>query len=108
VSRIQRRQSRLDRDAEEDLKERQLAKPARMRQTLAMKKEFVFEVEQDDDMLVAICHDPEMATQGENLDDLLVMVRDLIRCRFDVPDERLNWPIRLHFLHDPVLSAQVA
>jgi hypothetical protein len=36
------------------------------------------------------------------------MIRDLIRCRFDEGDERLAWPIRLHFLHDPVLSAQVA
>ena len=52
-----------------------------------MKKEFVFEVEQDDDMLVATCHDPEMATQGENLDELLDMVRDLIRCRFDTSDD---------------------
>jgi len=73
-----------------------------------MKKEFVFEVEQDDDMLVATCHDPEMATQGENLDELLEMVRDLIRCRFDASDERLGWPIRLHFLHDPVLTAHIA
>ena len=73
-----------------------------------MKKEFVFEIEQEDDMLVATCHDPEMATQGENLDELLDMVRDLIRCRFDATDERLRWPIRLHFLHDPVLSAHVS
>jgi hypothetical protein len=49
-----------------------------------------------------------MATQGGTLDELLAMIRDLIRCRFDQGDERLTWPIRLHFLHDPVLSAQVA
>ena len=73
-----------------------------------MKKEFVFEIEQDGNMVVAVCHEPEMATQGENLDELLGMIRDLIRCRFDENDERLGWPIRLHFLHDPVLSAQVA
>ena len=73
-----------------------------------MKKEFVFEIDQEDDLLVAICHEPEMATQGDSLDDLLAMIRDLIRCRFDANDERLNWPIRLHFLNDPVLSAQVA
>ena len=64
-----------------------------------MKKEFVFQIEQDDDMLVATCHEPEMATQGENLDELL----DMIRCRFDSGDDRLGWPIRLHFLNDPVL-----
>jgi hypothetical protein len=59
-------------------------------------------------MLVATCHEPEMATQGGNLDGLLAMVRDLIRCRFDAGDERLAWPICLHFLQDPVVSAQVA
>ena len=73
-----------------------------------MKKEFVFEIEQDEDMLVAVCHEPEMATQGESLDELIAMIRDLIQCRFDENDERLRWPIRLHFLNDPVLSAQVA
>jgi hypothetical protein len=54
-----------------------------------MKKEFVFQIEQDEDMLVATCHDPEMATQGESLDDLLVMIRDLLRCRFEA---RTNFP----------------
>jgi len=79
-----------------------------VRHNYHMKNEFVFQIEKDDDMLVATCHEPEMATQGENLDELLAMIRDLIRCRFDDGDERLAWPIRLHFLHDPVLSTQVA
>ena len=69
-----------------------------------MKKEFIFEVEQDDDMLVAICHEPEMATQGQTLDELLAMIRDLVQCRFTKDDEHLRWPIRLHFLQDPVLT----
>lgn len=73
-----------------------------------MKKEFVFEIEQDEDMLVAVCHAPEMATQGANLDELIAMIRDLIQCRFDENDDRLHWPIRLHFTNDPVLAAQVA
>ncbi|MGO8766996.1 MAG: 2-oxoisovalerate dehydrogenase [Limisphaerales bacterium] len=73
-----------------------------------MKKEFVFEVEQDGEMLVATCHEPEMATQGNTLDELLAMIRDLVQCRFDENDERLRWPIRLHFLQDPVLMAQMA
>ena len=47
-----------------------------------MKKEFIFEVEQDDNMLVAICHEPEMATQGQTLDELLAMIGDLVECRF--------------------------
>ena len=59
-------------------------------------------------MLVAVCHEPEMATQGESLDELIAMIRDLIQCRFDENDECLHWPIRLHFVNDPVLTAQVA
>jgi predicted RNase H-like HicB family nuclease len=87
---------------------RRLARTGFVKQISLMMKEFVFQIEQDEAMLVATCHEPEMATQGENLDELLAMIRDLIRCRFDEGDERLGWPIRLHFLHDPVLSAQVA
>jgi hypothetical protein len=75
---------------------------------LCVRNELLFQVEQDEDMLIAICHNPEMATQGANLDELISMVRDLIRCRFDAGDERLRWPIRLHFLHDPVLSLEAA
>jgi hypothetical protein len=56
-----------------------------------MKKVFVFQIEQDEDMLVATCHEAEMATQGENLDELLAMIRDLIRCRFDASDQRLGF-----------------
>jgi predicted RNase H-like HicB family nuclease len=63
-----------------------------------VQKEHLFEIEKDEDMLVATCHEPEMATQGENLEELLAMIRDLIRCRFDEGDERLAWPIRLHNL----------
>lgn len=73
-----------------------------------MKKEFIFEVEPDDNLLVATCHDLEMATQGETLDELLAMIRDLVQCRFAENDEHLQWPIRLHFLQDPVLSTQMA
>ena len=77
-------------------------------ETGRMKKEFVFQIEQDEDALVAICHDPEMATQGGNLDELIAMIRDLIQCRFEANDERLHWPIRLHFVDDPILSLQPA
>jgi hypothetical protein len=73
---------------------RRLARLRLLRHYSSMKKEFAFEIEQDEDMLVATCHQPEMATQGENLDELLIMIRDLIRCRFGPGDERLAWPIR--------------
>jgi predicted RNase H-like HicB family nuclease len=73
-----------------------------------MKKELLFEIEQDEGTLVAVCHDPEMATQGETLEELLAMIRDLVQCRFDSGDERREWPVRLHFVHDPVLQSRVA
>ncbi|HXI70106.1 MAG TPA: hypothetical protein VNN22_07085 [Verrucomicrobiae bacterium] len=59
-----------------------------------MKNEFVFQIERDEDALVAICHEPEMATQGDNLDELIAMIRDLVQCRFEVNDERRNWPFK--------------
>ena len=68
-------------------------------------KELLFEVEQDNDVLVAVCHEPEMATQGGTLEELIVMIRDLVRCRFEDGDERLHWPVRLHFKQNSVLAA---
>ena len=85
-----------------------LVKTYPVSQIYTMKKELVFQIEQDEESLVAVCHEPEMATQGASLDELIAMIRDLVRCRFEEADDRLRWPIRLHFLHDPVLSAQVA
>jgi len=63
----------------------------------ARMKELSFRVEQDGNWLVATCHDPEMATQAESLGELVPMIRDLVSCRFEPGDERLRWPIRLHF-----------
>jgi hypothetical protein len=65
-------------------------------------KELAFQVEQDAGWLVATCHDPEMVTQAESLDELVPMIRDLISCRFEPGDAQLQSPIRLHF-NDPVL-----
>ena len=67
--------------------------------------ELHFQVEEDGAWLVATCDEPEMATQAESLEELPAMIRDLVRCRFDVGDPRLGWPIRLHFAKDPVLVA---
>jgi len=66
--------------------------------------QLVFEVEVDEGWLIATGHDPEMATQVENIEELGPMVRDLVNCRFDPGDARRHWPIRLHFIHDPVLA----
>jgi hypothetical protein len=73
-----------------------------------MKPELVFEVDQDYGVFVAICHDPAMATQGYNLSELTAMIRDLMECHFEPGDERLRWPVRLHFLHDPILLQPAA
>ena len=73
-----------------------------------MKNELVFQIERDEDALVATCHEPEMATQGGNLDELIAMIRDLIQCRFEADDDRRHWSIRLHFVDDPVLALQPA
>jgi hypothetical protein len=72
-------------------------------QNQCMKKELIFEIEQEDGSFVAICHEPEMATQGDTLEELVAMIRDLVKCRFKIGDEHLGWPIRLHFVRDPVL-----
>jgi hypothetical protein len=66
--------------------------------------ELLFEVEQDGGWLVATCHNPEMATQAEHLEELAPMIRDLIACRFEPSDARLRWAVRLHFLQDPVMA----
>ncbi|MEO7298655.1 MAG: 2-oxoisovalerate dehydrogenase [Verrucomicrobiota bacterium] len=68
-----------------------------------MKKELIFQVEQEDGTFVAVCHEPEMATQGDTLEELVAMIKDLVRCRFEVCAEELQWPIRLHFVSDPIL-----
>lgn len=41
---------------------------------------FNFEITEEDGMLVAVCHDPEMATQGRNVEELERMIEELILC----------------------------
>ena len=55
-----------------------LARTGGIGQTGRMSKELVFHVEQDEDMLAAVCHEPEMATQGGNLEELIVMIRPTV------------------------------
>ena len=42
-------------------------------------------------------------TQGDSLDELREMVRDAVRCYFE--PEEMPEVIRLHFVHDEVISA---
>ena len=60
-----------------------------------MKKELTFGIEREGDGFVAVCHEPEMATQGDTLEELAAMIRDLVKCRFCEGDKRHTWPIRL-------------
>lgn len=50
--------------------------------------ELIFDVRREDGLLVAVCHEPEMATHGRTMEELIQMVRDLIECHFDDGDER--------------------
>ncbi|MBI4623374.1 MAG: hypothetical protein HY736_09185 [Verrucomicrobia bacterium] len=47
-----------------------------------------------------------MATQAERLEELVPMIRDLVLCRFEENESQRNWPIRLHFVEDPLLSVR--
>jgi hypothetical protein len=42
-------------------------------------------------------------TQADSMDELQEMVRDAVRCHFD--SETMPSVIRLHFVHDEVISA---
>jgi len=44
-----------------------------------------------------------IVTQADSLDELKEMVRDAVRCHFDA--DELPSVIRLHFVHDEVISA---
>lgn len=68
------------------------------------RRELNFEVEQDEGVFVAVCHQPEMATQADSLGELESMIRDLLDCHLEPDDERRLWPVRLHFVRDPVLE----
>ena len=60
--------------------------------------ELIFDVRKEDDLLVAVCEDPDMATHGRTLEELLKMVKELLLCHFDEGDERRSAKpvLRLH------------
>jgi hypothetical protein len=45
--------------------------------------ELHFYVREEDGLLVTVCKDPNMATQGRTLEELTRMVRGRIACHFD-------------------------
>jgi hypothetical protein len=69
--------------------------------------EIIFEVHADesDGGYVATALGHAIATQGENLDELRDMVREAVQCHFgDGRAGEMPRIIRLHFVHDEVLS----
>jgi predicted RNase H-like HicB family nuclease len=66
--------------------------------------ELNFDIHEEDGMLVAVCKDPDMATHGRTLEDLIQMVKELIQCHFDEGDERRKARARLHFHEESALA----
>jgi predicted RNase H-like HicB family nuclease len=71
-------------------------------------REIIFEVREDelDGGFVVVALGHSIATQGDSIEELRLMVKDAVRCHFgdgaagEAPDI-----IRLHFVRDEVLSA---
>ena len=68
--------------------------------------EITFEVREDeaDGGYVARALGHSIFTQGDNLEDLRMMVKDAVACHFDDPASRPKI-IRLHFVRDEVLAS---
>lgn len=65
-----------------------------------MKNELVFDVSEENGLFVAVCHEPDMATQAQSMDELVKMVRELIDCHFDEGDERRHAELYFHLLEE--------
>ena len=66
--------------------------------------ELHFDVREEDGLLIAVCHEPEMATRGRTLEELIQMVRELIECHFDDADERRKAKPRFNFHEESALA----
>lgn len=66
--------------------------------------ELTFDVRQEDGLLVAVCTNPDMATQGRTLEELIQMLKELILCHFDEGDERRAAKARLNFHEESALA----
>ena len=70
--------------------------------------EIIFEVREDelDGGFVAVALGHSIATQGDSMDELRLMVKDAVRCHFgDGAAGEAPHVIRLHFVRDEVLTA---
>jgi predicted RNase H-like HicB family nuclease len=66
--------------------------------------ELNFDVREEDGLLVAVCKDPDLATNGRSVEELVQMVRELIACQFDEGDERRNAKARFNFHEESALA----
>lgn len=70
-------------------------------------KEIIFTVEQEaDGGFVAeanINEDEQIITQGDNLEELKVMIKDAIECHFENLDD-MPRTVRLHFIKEEVFA----
>ena len=66
--------------------------------------ELTFDVRKEDGLLVAVCENPDMATHGRTVEELLQMVRELIACHFDEGDERRNALPLLNFHEESAVA----
>ena len=78
--------------------------PQRRASDPELNMELIFDVHDEDGMLVAVCENPDLATHGRNLEELIQMVKEVISCHFDEGDERRNAKARLNFHEESALA----
>lgn len=67
-------------------------------------KDLVFRINEEEGILVAVCEDPDMATQAEDISKLREMIVDLIDCHLDDDNPLRQAKVRLHFDCEPVIA----
>jgi predicted RNase H-like HicB family nuclease len=72
--------------------------------TKLINMELIFDVHEEDGILVAVCKNPDLATHGRNLEELIQMVKEVIACHFDEGDERRKAKARLNFHEESALA----
>jgi len=68
--------------------------------------ELIFDVRSEDGLLVAVCKDPDLATHGRNVEELVRMVRELILCHFDESAARRAAKARFNFHEESALACE--
>ena len=66
--------------------------------------ELIFDVRKVDGLLVAVCPDPDLATHGRNVEELIQMDRELNLRHFDEDDERRDANASFKFHEESALA----